>query len=45
MLFTVETTEFETPNGKFSFNVDHAAQITPVAIEVIKDGQFLRLED
>jgi ABC-type branched-subunit amino acid transport system substrate-binding protein len=37
----LESTQFTTPNGPFAFTADHAASDTPVAIEVIKNGQVV----
>ncbi len=40
----LETTVFQTPNGQFSFNKDHASVSTEVSVDVIKDGKLVPLE-
>ncbi len=36
----LESHEFTTPNGSFAFTKEHAAENTPVTIEIVKGGKF-----
>lgn len=40
----LENTKFKTPNGTFQFSPEHAAQNTETAIQVIKGGKLIKLE-
>ncbi len=37
----LETTKFETPEGEYSFNENHAVSYTPIKIQVIKNGELV----
>lgn len=40
----LESTKFITPDTEFAFNENHAAALTPVVLEILRDGKFISLE-
>ncbi len=40
----LETKTWQTPNGPFKFNAEHAAETTAVELQIIKDGQYVKVE-